>query len=142
MRITLKSGALSFSDDSTRAMGIGYQGVIHAFNGRYDYPTGQEENSKILALLSLATSRGTESDNHAALKCLGERIQQLDHTAVLRHRDSEEKYLILFHTVSAEAWYLYADSKLPYPYDFAVVVEALRELVRSVQVHPSRLAYA
>lgn len=57
-RLKLRAGSLSFYDDITRSSILSYSCLVKAFRNRFDSPSRREENSKILAVLSLAGTRG------------------------------------------------------------------------------------
>lgn len=134
-RVTPRSGATAFYDDATRAMGISYRGIIDAFNSWYDSPIWREENSNFLPSLPLASTSGSEKDDHAGLKALIERIELLAPIAALQDRDSEDKSRIFLLAVSVEVCYLQAEAKLSYPYDFAAVVDACHASIRALEAH-------
>lgn len=79
VRLTLRAGALAFYDEATCSSSLSYRILIHAFDTRFASPTRCEENSKILASLSLDNSMGEEKDEHSALKRIIERVAILAH---------------------------------------------------------------
>lgn len=137
IRLTLRSGALAFYDDTTRTSTITYSCLVQSFHGRYDSQSPGEDKSKIIAGLTLSGTRPKDCNDHTAIKTLIEKIEMLPPIAAIRDRDTYAKSRTLLQAVSVEACYVHAEAKLTYPYDFASVVDALHASIRAVYAHQS-----
>lgn len=69
------------------------------------------------------------------LKSLLGRIKQITLFAPTRDRRSEEKIRIILQAVAPEPWFLHAERKLRYQYNFTDVVDALHSSNIAVSSH-------
>lgn len=88
LRLTVRVGVLAIYDDTTCASFFLYSALIAAFNERIDSPTMREENSKIIASLTLSGTRSNDDDHYMALTGLVESIEPITPIATSRDRDS------------------------------------------------------
>lgn len=87
----------------------------------------------MLSSLTLAGMRCNDDDELQAFKGLVEPIEHLAPNFAAMDRHAEVKSRMLLHAVSAEAWYLHAESQLSYPYNCASVFNALHASIRAVR---------
>lgn len=96
----MHAGAQLFYDEFTLDGSATYQVMVRTFTTRYDSPTRVEENSVLLSSLTLQATRQEDDDDHADLKSLVERIEQLIPVVAVWDRGSEANSRILLQAVA------------------------------------------
>lgn len=133
IRLSLPAVTQSFYDEFTRDGNVSYRELVNAFTKRDDSPRASDDNSVLLASLTIGNYKNDYVEDHATLNTLEGKIEAINPLSAARGRGSEEKSQIFLQAVPAEPWYLHAERKCTYPYDFTSVVDSLQSSTRALK---------